>query len=249
MGQLSLTKVVPTALQMLLGIIVPLFLPDLLKAYANGQIDKMKTNLDFSFKAIFLIVLLPIAIFFVYGEDFFKLWLPKEDSKQLYFLSIVTLIPFLIHGIIETIHHVFVITNKLKAASLWGIFISVTSFILVILLCRYSNLGIYAIPMATLITGTISHLTFTPLYAAKCLNENVVYFYKRILKGAFSFIVLVTVAFIWKEAKLLRSNTWFGLFSNLFIVGVVLFIVCLFLMFDRAILQRFYLEIRKKIKI
>ena len=35
MGLLSLTKIVPTALQMLLGIVVPLFLPDLLKAYVR----------------------------------------------------------------------------------------------------------------------------------------------------------------------------------------------------------------------
>lgn len=249
MGILSLTKFVPTALQLLLGIIVPLFLPELLKAYANGDTKRMKVNLDHSFKAIFLIVLLPIAMFFVYGEDFFKLWLPNEDSKQLYILSIITLIPFLIHGTIETIHHVFVITNKLRAASFWGVFVSMASFILVILLCRYSKLGIYAIPIATLITGTISHLTFTPLYAAKCLDEKAVYFYKRILKGAISFILLLALAFIWKEAKLVVSDTWFGLLSNFFIVGVVLFIVCLFLVFDSAILQRFYLDIRKKIKI
>lgn len=249
MGLLSLTKIVPTALQMLLGIVVPLFLPDLLKAYANGEISKMKTNLDFSFKAIFIIVLFPVAIFFVYGEDFFKLWLPNEDSTQLYRLSIITLTPLLIHGTIETIHHVFVITNKLKAASFWGIFISLTSFILVILLCRYSNLGIYAIPMAGLLTGTISHLTFTPLYAAKCLDENAVYFYKRILKGTFSFLLLFALAFIWKEAKLVITTTWLGLFSNLFILGSVLFIICLFLMFDIAVLHRFYLKTIKKIKI
>ncbi len=249
MGLLSLTKIVPTALQMLLGIVVPLFLPDLLKAYANGEISKMKTNLDFSFKAIFIIVLFPVAIFFVYGEDFFKLWLPNEDYTQLYRLSIITLTPLLIHGTIETIHHVFVITNKLKAASFWGIFISLTSFILVILLCRYSNLGIYAIPMAGLITGTISHLTFTPLYAAKCLDENAVYFYKRILKGTFSFLLLFALACIWKEANLVITTTWLGLFSNLFILGGVLFIICLFLMFDIAILHRFYLKIIKKIKI
>lgn len=246
MGMLSLTKIVPTALQMLLGIIVPLFLPELLKAYAKDQMDRMKANLDYSFKAIFIIVLLPIALFFVYGEEFFRLWLPGEDFKQLYLLSIITLIPFIIHGTIETIHHVFVITNKLKTASLWGIFISFSGFVIIIILSKYSNLGIYSIPLATSITGVISHLTFTPIYAAKCLGEKRRYFYNRILKGCLSFVFLVTLAIVWKLMAIIDCSTWFGLFMNLFIIASALFVICLFILFDKQVLARIYFKIRQK---
>lgn len=49
---------------------------------------------------------------YVYGGDFFRLWLPSPDSSALHLLSVITLLPFIIHGTVETVHHVFIITNK-----------------------------------------------------------------------------------------------------------------------------------------
>lgn len=249
MGVLSLTKIVPIALQMLLGIIVPLFLPELLKAYANDDMKKMKLNLDFSFKAIFLVVLLPISIFFVFGEDFFKLWLPNENSSQLYLLSIITLVPFVIHGTVETVYHIFVITNKLRIASFWGIFISIISIISVILLCKYSDLGLYAIPIAALLTGVISHLTFTPLYAAKCLGEDWRYFYKRILKGIGNFLLIMLFAHCWRYLDLISTDNWIGFILNLSLLTAILLFVCMVLLFDKSILSKIYEQVKGKIKI
>lgn len=249
MGVLSLTKMVPIALQMLLGIIVPLFLPELLKAYANNDFKKMKANLDFSFKAIFIVLLLPIAVFFVFGQEFFKLWLPHEDSEQLYLLSVITLIPFIIHGTIETIHHVFVITNKLRLASFWGIFISILSIISVVLLCKFSELGLYAIPSAALLTGIISHLTFTPIYAARCLGESPGYFYNRIGKGFGSFLILMLIAYLWKYFAIISLDTWLGFILNLSILTIILLVVCVMVLFDKSIMNKIYMEMKGKLNI
>ncbi|MDN8902005.1 hypothetical protein Q0O39_14060, partial [Staphylococcus aureus] len=54
MGVLSLTKVVPSAIQVLCSIIVPVFLPEMIKAYARNDLGKLKNILVFSFKVIFL---------------------------------------------------------------------------------------------------------------------------------------------------------------------------------------------------
>ena len=64
MGVLSLTKIVPSALQLLCGIIVPVFLPEMIKVYARNDFEKLKNILDFSFKTIFLIVLVPLYLYF-----------------------------------------------------------------------------------------------------------------------------------------------------------------------------------------
>lgn len=249
MGVLSLTKMVPMALQMLLGIIVPLFLPELLRAYANNDLIRMKTNLDFSFKAIFIVLLLPIAVFFVFGKEFFQLWLPHENSEQLYLLSVITLVPFIIHGTIETIHHVFVITNKLRIASFWGVFISILSVTTVILLCKYSKLGLYAIPTGALLTGMFSHLTFTPIYAARCLNEDKLYFYLRIAKGLGSFLLLILVAYLWKYLSLIAIDDWVGLILSLSILTVILLTVSSFVLFDKSVLNRLFLQLKGKFNI
>ncbi|OOG19706.1 hypothetical protein BWD42_07325 [Sphingobacterium sp. CZ-UAM] len=233
MGILSLTKIIPNSAQLLLSIVVPIFLPEMLKAYANQEMDKLRDNLDFSFQVIFFVVLIPLSIFFAYGEDFFKLWLPAEDSHTLYIISVLTLIPIVVHASIESIYHVFIITNKLKMASFWGIFISISNLILVLVLCRYSSLGIYAIPLAGLVTGLFSHLTFTPLYASYCLKEKFGYFMLKIVKGMLVFIVVLAVALVWKKSTLIAVNSWFTFFLNCLIVGIMSFMTAFILKFDK----------------
>ncbi len=249
MGFLSLTKFIPNAIYILLGIIVPIFLPEMLKAYAQSDMSKLKKNLDLSFKAIFMVVLVPLSVFFVYGEVFFQLWLPTQDSHALYLLSVITLVPFIVHGTIETVYHVFVITNKLKLASFWGIFISVLNFVLVVLLCKYSNLGVYAIPVGALISGVFSHLTFTPFYAAYCLQENRWYFFIKMIKGLGGFLLLVAIGFGWRTLNLFAVDTWFTFLLNSVLIGSILLVVTLFIKFDRETRAEVYVKLRGKIKI
>ena len=249
MGFLSLTKFIPNAIYILLGIIVPIFLPEMLKAYAQNDMKKLKGNLDLSFKAIFVVVLIPLSVFFVYGEVFFKLWLPTQDAHALYLLSIITLVPFIVHGTIETVYHIFVITNKLKLASFWGIFISILNFVLVILLIKFSTLGIYAIPVGALISGVFSHLTFTPLYAAYCLQESRWYFFIKMIKGLGGFLVLVAIVYGWKTLNLIQATSWLTFLVNSVIIGLVLLIVTLFMKFDRSTRLRIYKKVGGKVKI
>lgn len=249
MGFLSLTKFIPNAIYILLGIIVPIFLPEMLKAYAQNDMGKLKKTLDLSFKAIFLVVLVPLSVFFVYGEVFFNLWLPTQDAHALHILSIITLVPFIVHGTIETVYHVFVITNKLRMASFWGVFISIFNFVLVILLCLYSSLGIYSIPVAALISGVVSHLTFTPLYAAYCLQESRWYFFKKIVKGLAGFAVLVGLSYGWKQLNLFEVNNWLMFMVNCFSIGLVLLVVTLFMNFDSATRSTIFRKIREKVNL
>ncbi|WP_410221970.1 lipopolysaccharide biosynthesis protein [Pedobacter sp.] len=246
MGFLSLTKFIPNAIYILLGIIVPIFLPEMLKAYAQNDMNKLKQNLDLSFKAIFVVVLLPLSVFFVYGDAFFRLWLPTQDAHALHILSIITLVPFIVHGTIETVYHVFVITNKLKIASFWGIFISILNFVLVIILCIYSSLGIYAIPVAALISGVFSHLTFTPLYAAYCLQESRWFFFIKIIKGLAGFSALILITYGWRKLNWISVDSWFMFILNSCTIGIVLLAVTIVMKFDKATLTDIYKKVRKR---
>lgn len=249
MGFLSLTKFIPNAIYILLGIIVPIFLPEMLKAYAKNDMNKLKQNLDLSFKAIFIVVLVPLSVFFVYGEVFFRLWLPTQDAHALHILSVITLVPFIIHGTVETVYHIFVITNKLKIASFWGIFISILNFVLVIILCKYSSYGVYAIPIAAMISGVFSHLTFTPLYAAYCLQESRFYFFIKIVKGLAGFALLVGITYGWKELNLINVKSWPLFIVNGIVVGFMLLIVTLFIKFDTSTRKDIIRRVRKKVNL
>lgn len=247
MGMLSLTKLAPSLLQVLFGVIVPIFLPDLIKLYAKNDMGILKKELDFSFKSIFIFALLPISVFFVYGQEFFKLWVPAQDSRTLHLLSVITLTPFLIHATIETVHNVFIVTDKIKVAAIWGMLIAIGNFVLTLTLCEFTVLGLYAIPLSALITGVFSHLTFTPLYAAKCLNESSFYFYKTILKGGFNFFVLLLVLFLWKYLNLIPTDTWLLLGINCLIVTLIGLPLLFYLHLDKPLRQSLIQVLLRKI--
>jgi O-antigen/teichoic acid export membrane protein len=248
MGMLSLTKLAPILLQVLFGVVVPIFLPDLIKLYAKNDMSILKKELDFSFKSIFIFALLPISVFFIYGQEFFKLWVPTQDSRTLYLLSVITLIPFLIHATIETVHNVFIVTDKIKIAAIWGMLISIGNFVLTLALCEFTEFGIYAIPLSALITGIFSHLTFTPLYAAKCLNESLFYFYKPILKGGGNFLILLLVLFLWKYINLIPTDTWLLLGINCLIVTFIGLLLLFYLHLDKQLRQSVIHVLLRKIR-
>lgn len=249
MGILSLTKFAPSFLQLLVGIVIPVFLPDMIRIFAREDHNQLKKEMDFSFKIVFMIVIIPMVIFFAYGKEFFSLWVPQEDDNTLYFLSIITLIPFLIHATIETIYNIFVITNKLKLVALWGLSISIVNFTMSVLLSKYTDMGILAIPLAGLVTGVISHLTFTPLYAAKCLNVEYGYFYKRIAQGLLSFLFLFAIISFWKFLSFITVRSWITFLMNSFISIIICYIIALFLRFDSTKRKQFISLIRSKIRI
>jgi hypothetical protein len=185
----------------------------------------------------------------VYGEVFFKLWLPTQDAHALHILSVITLVPFIVHGTVETVYHVFVITNKLRLASFWGIFISIFNFVLVIILCKYSSLGVYSIPVGALISGVLSHLTFTPLYAAYCLQESRWYFFFKIIKGLAGFTVLIGISYGWKQLNLFAVSNWLMFIVNSLILGVILLIVTLFMRFNGAARADIFSKLKQKVNL
>jgi len=248
MGLLSLTKFIHTSLQILIGIISPIFLPEMIKAFTRNDIKELKSQLDFSFKSVFLVALTPLSLFFVYGEEFFKLWLPDQDHHLLYLISIISLVPFVVHGTIETIHNMFIITKKLKIAAFWGIFTSILNFILVIYLCTQTKLGILAIPISALVVGVISHLTFTPIYASYCLNERWWYFYKKIVLGLLSFCLLIAIAYCWKKLDLILIDSWVSFIINSIIIGTILMVITIFLRFDTNTITSIYYKAVKKLR-
>ena len=75
-----------------------------------------------------------------------------------------------------------------------GILSTVTTF----LCLKFTNLGVYAIVGVSSIYGIVRNLTFTPIYAAKCLNFKFWTFYPVIFKNLLNVALLIVVENIMK---------------------------------------------------
>ena len=107
-----------------------------------------------------------------------------------------------------------------------GILSTVTTF----LCLKFTNLGVYAIVGVSSIYGIVRNLTFTPIYAAKCLNFKFWTFYPVILKNLLNVALLIVVENIMK--RLIVPNTWLLLIVNGIVDVIVGTLITLFIMFN-----------------
>lgn len=222
-GEYAIVKTVPNFIQSFVGVLVGVFIPSFTILYAQGKRKELIESINKSIKFMGLIITIPIGFLIIFGNIFFSLWVPGQDVNTLNFLSILTILPMIITGSINTIFNVYTVTNKLKIPAIALLVTSILNTVSVLVLLKTTNLGIYSIPIVSLIIGLIRNLVFTPIYAAKCLNIKWNTFYISIFRGSFSAVVVIVVSYI---LKLLYSpHNWLGFILTGLICSVISIIV------------------------
>ena len=118
MGILSISKALPTTIKAMFQGFGGSFGPMQLQLYAKGNMNELVSEFKKSIRIFTLLTCIPISILYVYGEEFYHLWLPEQDAHWLYLLTLLGT-PCLIIGLpLEGLWNIFTITNKVKIASI-----------------------------------------------------------------------------------------------------------------------------------
>lgn len=227
MGILSLTKFIPNYMDQFSSSIVSAFTPELTINYANGNLKKMNEDIIRSMKLCSILLTIPIAIFIIFGEDFFNLWIPNQNAKLLQVLSILASFKFLFTSGIQILYNVFPTVNKVKENAISQIVTGFVSVILTILLVKYTKYGMYAVAGVSSICIVIKNLVYIVPVCAVYLGLKWNSFYKQVFISLSSSIIILIVGIVYK--KIFVINSWidlifsclivsiFGLFVNIFI--------------------------------
>lgn len=221
MGEFSLTKIVPNFIQMLVGVAVSVFVPTFVILFGKGQRKELLKEIFFSIKIVGTIVVIPISFFIVYGDAFFALWVPSEDTELLHQLSNLALIPMLVTGSINTLFNVYTVTNQLKTPAIVWIVVGTLNTLLVLIAFKTTHWGIFVTPVIGLITGLLRNLIFTPIYAARCLNLKWSTFYRSIWKAICGGIVIMLLCYGSKHYLHVFPRDWIDFFMLALCVGIV----------------------------
>ena len=208
MGQLSIAQTIPTYMASLLNMIISLFNPNLTLQYAKDNVQEMVTELKTSMKLTGFFSNIIFAFMFVFGDYFFKLWVPNQDYQLIYRLSLIIMMSVLVSGVTTSLNNVFLITNKLKINSLFWLGVSILNVSLVAICLNVTSLGIYAVAGISKFTGAIGNFVYLPLYASKCLKVKWNTFYPLILKYMGTTAAMV-FAFYLLRLCVMEPNNWF----------------------------------------
>lgn len=230
-GEYSIVKVIPNFIQQLVGMLVSVFVPQFTILYAQKKQNELLDNINKSIKFMGLIITIPIAFLIIFGDTFFRLWVPGENASKLYLLSNLTIIPMIVTGSINTIFDVYTVTNKLKTPALVLLITGVINTAVVFILIKTTNLGILSIPITSFIIGLLRNLIFTPIYAARCLEVKWNTFYKAIVRGCICALTMMLLCYAAKYS--FNINSWIKLIISGGICSVVALTINLFIVFKK----------------
>lgn len=226
-GDYSVAKTVPILVQSFIGSIAAVFMPQFTILYAQNKTTQLSDEINKSVKLLGVFISLPIGFLLVFGDVFFSLWVPALDAVSLHRLSMLTLIPMIVTGTINTVYNVYTVTNNLKVPALVWFVLGVLQTAVVFVVLKTTDLGIWAIPIVALVATLGRNLIFTPLYAAKCLQLPWHTFYKGILRGAVCSVSVVLTGLLIRSWFIPDSWITFILVCVLLCICNLIFFACI----------------------
>lgn len=222
MGILSITTQIPFIILSVLGLFTSSFAPSLTKDFAKGNLKEMLNEVYKSIRILSISILVPIAILYIYGDVFYKLWMPTQDSLLLQKLTICGTFALLVTSPLDGFWNVFTVTNKIKGSSIFMIINSLVVFLTVLLglfLTEDITTKMFIIAAVRSLYGVIRGIVFLPIYGAYCMNLKRTFFYKPIIKSLFG--VLFTLGICWMLRLLYVPDNWLGFFMSSLLVALV----------------------------
>lgn len=218
MGVLTVAKTVPTVIINLFCSVSSVFSPEMTILYGQNKNDELKRSIKQAIRLLCVFVSIPIAILIAYGSEFYSLWQPTQNAELLQKLSILTVINSCITGPIQPLYQVFTITNRVKESAKVMIGYGFLSILTTILVLKFSDLGLYAIVLISMIGSVLIALCFHIPRSAVLLGMKWYTFYSDVLLNVISCIIITAIGYFVKNIIVVHS--WFTLFISGGIAGL-----------------------------
>lgn len=234
MNLLSYAKMLPTQLLALISTIAGTFAPIMTLAYGKNDINGFIKETNFAVKLCGFLCSVPIVGLVVFGEDFFSLWLRALSPKEVHevaILSILTILPQFVSVYVYPLYSVNTITTKLKVPVTVSILMGIANVIIVFILVKNTNLGVYAVAGVSSVLSLGRIFLFVPTYAAHSLKQPLTTFYKPLLRGLIS-SCLMTVIFFSLRRFVMVSN-WFSFAAVCTIAAIWGYVLSFAIVFEK----------------
>lgn len=230
-GDYSIIQVVPSFINGIISMLSSVFLPEITRIYALGNKEDLIEVVKKTQRIMGLIASVPISVFLVVGGDFFRLWVPNENSMRLQLLSILTIVHLLFICVTWTVSNLNTVLNRVKIPGVFMLIVGLFNFILVYYFTKYTNFGVYAISLASLPLLLIWSAIFIPIYPSICLKVSKWTFYPEVFKTVFSSSIIIFISIVIKN--FIMIDTWLSLFTFCFICCFIGIIINYFIILTR----------------
>lgn len=241
MGILSLPRSVHTIILNLFGSIAGIFSPRITYGFANNDTEDIKRQLIFSYKFLGVFSNACLIAFIIGGMDFFRLWVPSQDTNLIYLIAILSCSSLVFGLPMESFYNLFTAANKIKTPAIVSMIFSFITIIIVFIslsLTNDDNVKLIIISSTSSFTGLIRILTLLPLYSSSILKVKKTYFYPVILKNLLAFIISLIITYF--IGKVYIVSGWISLIILCLIIFALTFVITYFINFNNEEKKEFY---------
>lgn len=220
MGQISVAKTISSLVASFYSVLGTPFQPLLLKHYSDENNDSLMSVFRESMQCCGLVTNVIFAGFFAVGLDFLNLWIPMQDTKLIYGLCVLALLPALSEGCVYPLYYIYTLTVKNKVPCIITIVGGLINILSMYILIRYTELGLYAVLITTAVIMNFINIVTNPLYMAYCLKMKKGTFYPQIVRNIIACAIATGVLYL-ISTVLPHATSWILLVLNVFILGII----------------------------
>lgn len=243
MGVLALSKILPDMVQQLSWSITSIFAPKLTINYAQERKDLIWNDLKRSFKIVAVISTIPLGGVIVYGQEFFALWVPGEDTEMLHILSILACFGMAVVSGIQPLGNIFVTVNKVKPQAISVIISGILNTFMVLFALKYTGFGIYAVVTISVLIGLIRNLCYTIPASAQYLGFHWYQFYIGIWYSLIGTAIVIVVGLLVRH--FIYPVNWGFMLISCGITAISAFIIEGMFVFNRQEREVFYMLVKR----
>ncbi len=218
-GALSISKTIPNQFVTLIIMLANIFLPSLTIAYAHSDKNKIKEIFQTSFDLLGFGASIAIAGFLACGKMFFALWMPTVDTTVLYWTAVLGILPMISSASTQCMGNAALLAAKMRLPALLTLGRGVLGLIIVYILTKTTDYGVYAIAGVSSILTVIYEFAFSVPYASFCVGIKKSFFYRNKVKFIFNIAILTTL--FATILKFVSPQGWFGLIIVISICAVL----------------------------
>ena len=244
MGQLAIAKTVHTMFHGMFVILNPAFQPMLLKSYAENDRATLLDELKLAMKISGFAGNIAFAGFAALGLAFYRLWIPGQDIRLIYELTLISCITFIPGGPMQPLYFIYTLTVRRKVPCLITLAGGILNVLSTWLLIRHTGLGVHAVVWTTAVLMMVINFGTNPLYMAHVLGLPRFVFYPGILRNLLSCTCMTGL--FWALTKLCAPSGWVSLALCAVFYAVLGMILHTLIVFDRGSLRLLLGRLRKK---
>lgn len=222
-GNLSLAQTVSHVINSIITTITVVFLPRLIRGYADEKYIGLLSEARFGQMIISSICSVIIILLTLFGNVFFSLWVPNEDHAKLAQILNILLIPLFFQANMWLLNDVLVTINKVKSVALINLIAGCINICVLYVYSLVTNASAFGMATISSICSSLLYTLFYPVYVAKVTQTSVTSIYKLIFRACISALITLLAGF-YLFSNFIISD-WFEFFFCGGICGFIMLII------------------------